>query len=66
MSVNDTSRIVTDDSRVALQIVTSLTDDSRGVIYDPHMFIAQNSGLAFTKLLTNNIFARVVPYYNYG
>jgi hypothetical protein len=66
MSINDASRIVIDDSRVVLQIVASHTDDSRGVTYDPHMFIVQNSGLAFTELLTNNIFARVVPYYNQG
>ncbi len=41
MSVNDASRIVIDDSWVALQIVASLTDDSRGVIYDCNMFIVQ-------------------------
>ncbi len=41
MSVNDASRIITDDSRVMLQIVASLTDDSRGIIYDHSMFMAQ-------------------------
>jgi hypothetical protein len=41
MSVNDTSRIVIDDSRVSLQIVASLTDDSRGIIYDCNTFIVQ-------------------------
>jgi hypothetical protein len=40
MSVNEASRIVIDDSRVSLKIVVSLTDSSRGIIYD-HMFIAQ-------------------------
>ncbi len=39
MSVNDTFRIINDDSRVTLQKVTSFTDDSRGVIYDCNMFI---------------------------
>ncbi len=34
MSENDASRIVIDDSRVMLQIVASLTDNSRGVIND--------------------------------
>jgi hypothetical protein len=34
MSVNDAFRIVIDDPRVMLQIVTSLIDDSRGVIYN--------------------------------
>ncbi len=41
MSVNDASGIVIDVSRVMLQIVGSLTDDSRGVIYDCNMFIIQ-------------------------
>ncbi len=39
MSANDTSRIVIDDSRVTLQIVASLTGDSRGIIYDRNVFI---------------------------
>ncbi len=33
MCVNDASRIGIDDSRVTLQIVASLNDDSRVVIY---------------------------------
>ncbi len=41
MSVNDTSRIVSDNFRMMLQIVASLTDDSRGIIYDCNMFIVQ-------------------------
>ncbi len=40
MSVNDASRIVICDPRVTLLIVASLTDYSRGIIYD-HMFIVQ-------------------------
>ncbi len=44
MSVNDACRIVIDDSKVMLQIVASLTDDSRGIIYDSNMFIIQAIG----------------------
>jgi hypothetical protein len=39
MSVNDTERSMIDESRVTLQIVASLTDDSGGVIYNCNMFI---------------------------
>jgi hypothetical protein len=41
MSVNHTSRIIIDDSSAMLQIVASLTDDSRGIIYTRNMFIVQ-------------------------
>jgi hypothetical protein len=41
MTVNDASKIVIDNSRVMLQIVASLTDDSRGVIYNCNMFKVQ-------------------------
>ncbi len=41
MSVNDASRIAIGDSTSMLQIVASLADDSRGIIYDCNMFIAQ-------------------------
>jgi hypothetical protein len=44
MSVNDTSRMIIDNSRVVVQIVASLTDDSRGDIYDRNMFIVQATG----------------------
>ncbi len=44
MNVNDASRIVIDDSRVTLQIVASLTDDSRGIIYDRNVFMVQPTG----------------------
>jgi hypothetical protein len=44
MSVNDTSMIIIDNSRVVLQIVASLTDDSRGVIYYCNVFIVQATG----------------------
>jgi hypothetical protein len=39
MSVNDAYRIVIEDSRVTLQIVASLTDDSGGIIYNQNMFV---------------------------
>ncbi len=41
MSVKDAFRIVTDDSRVMLQMLASLPDDSRSIIYDRNMFIVQ-------------------------
>jgi hypothetical protein len=44
MSVNDASKIVTDESRVTLQFVASLTDDSIGVNYHQNMFIVQAFG----------------------
>jgi hypothetical protein len=47
MIVNDASRIIIDHnkSRVMVQIVASLTDDSRGIICDRKMFIVQTTGL---------------------
>ncbi len=45
MSVNDASRIVIPYSRVMLQIVTSLMDDSRGIIYYHNMLIVQATGM---------------------
>ncbi len=44
MSENDASKIIIDDSRVMLQIVASLSDNSRGVIYDCIMFIVLFTG----------------------
>ncbi len=38
MSVNNDSMIVIDNSRVTLQIVASLTDNSKGIIYNYNMF----------------------------
>ncbi len=52
MSENDESRIIIDDSRVTLQIVASLTDDSRGVIYDHNMIIVQATGCPLSILFT--------------
>ncbi len=53
MSVNDTSRIIIDDSRVMLQIVASLTYDSRGIIYNHNLFIVQSSGVNVIKLFSS-------------
>ncbi len=39
MSVNYAFRFVIDASNVMLQIVVSLSDDSRGIIYDRNSFI---------------------------
>jgi hypothetical protein len=46
MSLNDASRIVIDDSRVMLQMVASVTDNSRVVIYDHIMFIVHATELS--------------------
>ncbi len=43
MIVNDVYRIVIEDSGVTLQIVASLTDNSRGVIDNCNMFIVQST-----------------------
>jgi hypothetical protein len=45
MGVNDASGIQIYDSRVMLQIVASLTEDSGGVIYKCNMFIELAPGL---------------------
>jgi hypothetical protein len=45
MSENDASRIIIDYSRVMLQIVALLTDNSWGIIYDCNMFIVQATGV---------------------
>ncbi len=43
-------KIVNDDSRVITKLETSLTDDTRVVIYDRHMFIIQATVLIFFSL----------------
>ncbi len=45
MSVNDASRIVTDNSIVMLKFVVLVNDHSRGIIYYRNMFIVQATGL---------------------
>ncbi len=51
MSVNDAYKILIEDSRLTLQIMASLTDNSRGIIYDHNMFIVQATG----ELLSDTI-----------
>jgi hypothetical protein len=41
------SKIIIDDSRATLQVVTSLTDDSRGVIYNCNIFIIQATDASY-------------------
>jgi hypothetical protein len=50
MGVNYASTIVIDDSRVTLQIVASLTDNSRGSIEGGSRFIVQITGMAFATI----------------
>ncbi len=52
MSVNDAPIITIDDSRVMLRIVASLTDDSRGIIYNCNMIIVQATLLLFVYALS--------------
>jgi hypothetical protein len=52
------SRIMIDDSRLTLQIVLLLTDDSRGVIYDHNKFIVQAAGVKY--LLITNLLAHLL------
>jgi hypothetical protein len=49
-SVNETTRIIIDDSIVMLQIIASHTEDSRGVIYNRNMFIVQPTVKLQSKL----------------
>ncbi len=47
------SQYAIDDSRVTLQIVASLTDNSRGVIYDQNMFVVQATDCQIANNLLN-------------
>jgi hypothetical protein len=40
MSVDNASRIIIDNSRMLLQIVASLTDDSKSIIYDLNIILS--------------------------
>jgi hypothetical protein len=51
MSVNDISRIVIDDLTVILQFVTSIIDDSKGIIHNRNMFIEQATSVKVVKQL---------------
>ncbi len=46
MSVSDAYRIIIDDFRMTLQTVMSLTDNSRGIIYDQNIFIVQAAAVS--------------------
>jgi hypothetical protein len=50
MSENDASRIIIANSRVMFQIVAPLTDDSRDIIYNHHVFIVQATGVDFIDI----------------
>ncbi len=41
--VNDTSGIIIENSKVMVQIGVLITDDSKGVIYNPNVFIVQST-----------------------
>jgi hypothetical protein len=52
MIENDTSRIIIDDSRVPLQIMASLMEDSRSIIDDRKNFIVEaTSWMVVLKIL---------------
>ncbi len=64
MSENDASSIVIDNSSVTLQILVSLTDDSRGVIHDHNMFTVQaTDGQAYSRLKLRTSLALVNDLY---
>jgi len=52
MSENDTSRIIIDDTRVTLQIVVSLINNYRCIIYNHNVFIGMATGVIVIKHLT--------------
>ncbi len=49
-------RIINDDSRVLNKLETLLTDDTRVIIYDCHMFIVQATGLEYFNLKTFELY----------
>jgi hypothetical protein len=55
MSANDAYWIIIDDSTVTLLIVASLTEDSRGVIYDCNVFIVQATACLITDVIYDRI-----------
>jgi len=44
--------ITNDDSRMMLQVVASLTYDSRGINYDHNMFIVQATRMLVTRVMS--------------
>ncbi len=55
MSVTDAFMIIIDDSRVMLQIVASLTDYSRAVIYNRNVFILLATDVVLPNILLKNL-----------
>jgi hypothetical protein len=55
MSINIASSIVIDESKMTLQIVASLTNNSRATINDHNMFIVQARGINYVKLFSFNL-----------
>ncbi len=53
--------IVNDDSRVINKHETSLTDDTRVVIYDCHMFIVQAT--VVSTVIISNVMLQVLSLY---
>jgi hypothetical protein len=47
--INYAPRVINNAPRVTLQIVASLTDNSRSIIYDRNMFVAQATDLILYK-----------------
>ncbi len=47
--------IINDDSRVVNKLEASVTDDTRVIIYDRHMFIVQATGLGPFLLASNTL-----------
>jgi hypothetical protein len=50
MSEKNAPRIVIDDSRVTIQILVSLTDDTRNAIYNHNMFILKTTDVQVKNL----------------
>jgi hypothetical protein len=50
-----------DDSRVVNKLEASLTDDTRVVIYDHHMFIVQATGMRKTLSWVESVFSMIKP-----
>ncbi len=62
MSLNDASRITIDDYIVMLQIVASLTDNSRDAIYNCNMLIVKVTGVHYIKYFGINLLTLFVSY----
>jgi hypothetical protein len=60
MNVNDACRFIINYSILTLQIVVSLTDDSKGIFYDRNVPIAQADNAESTKFyVTSKHLSRV-------